>query len=282
MIKMKRILFFIVLGLITTVAFGQDKALPIVRAKFDSSKKYVNWGIVLTNNIGRKLPENALDENGDGKYDLVYLDEDGDGTIEKIVKDSNGDGIIDSICVDADFEEKKVFKKIDKVKVLGPFRPWTWTREICSSPPGQKEFSTASSTFFQQGNVDYRVENICDDDPTTAWMEGKADDGLGEFFEIDWLPIETGNIFILNGNQASKNIWENNNRVKKMKVSFDGVDLFFLELGDVMGVQEFTFPPQYLNYVNGDYLRIRFTILEVYPGLKFKNTGISGIFSCRN
>jgi hypothetical protein len=52
---------------------------------------------------------------------------------------------------------------------------------------------------------------------------------------------------------------------------------FVLELGDVMGVQQFKFPRELLKQGNG---AIRFTILEVYPGSKWKDTAISEIFSC--
>jgi hypothetical protein len=81
-----------------------------------------------------------------------------------------------------------------------------------------------------------------------------------------------GTISILNGYQSSKASWENNSRVKKIKITVNGKDYCTLELSDVMGIQSFVLPNK-----SGT---IRFTIMEVYPGLKWKDTAISGIFSC--
>ena len=46
-----------------------------------------------------------------------------------------------------------------------------------------------------------------------------------------------------------------------------------------MGVQTFNLPAN-VSKVFGEVKKVRFTILETYPGLKWKDTAISGIFSC--
>ena len=159
-----------------------------------------------------------------------------------------------------------------------PPDPWSWTYTMCDGPA--KENVKASTTLSAQGKYKYLANYVCDDDPTTAWVEGNADYGIGEFLEFkDWIPMGNGEISILNGYQASKASWENNSRVKKFKISINGKDVCILELGDVMGVQTFNLPVILLKNL-GEGKTIRFTILEVYSGLKWKDTAISGIFSC--
>jgi hypothetical protein len=158
----------------------------------------------------------------------------------------------------------------------GPSGTWTWTHQMCDGPQDVK----ASSTLAQQGKYKYLASNILDDNPTTAWVEGNVDYGIGEFLEFkDWVPMGNGELSILNGYQSSKSAWENNSRVKKFKISINGKDVCILELGDVMGVQTFNLPVNALKTL-GDGGILRFTIIEVYSGLKYKDTAISGIYSC--
>lgn len=160
----------------------------------------------------------------------------------------------------------------------GPTDTWTWTKQMCDGPQDAK----ASTTLAQQGKYKYLASNVSDDNPTTAWVEGNVDYGIGEFLEFkDWVPMGNGEISILNGYQSTKTAWENNSRVKKFKISINGKDICILELGDVMGVQTFNLPVNALKTLQGATSGIlRFTIIEVYTGLKYKDTAISGIFSC--
>ena len=166
----------------------------------------------------------------------------------------------------------------------GPADTWTMPHMMCQGPPFLEGQIKASSTLAAQGKNNYSVNNVCDDDPTSAWVEGQPDYGLGEFLELKWIPMSDGEISILNGYQSSKSVWENNSRVKKMKVSLGGKEVGMIELADVMGVQKFKIPGLVTSTKKGHEYNvdgpIRFTIAEVYPGLKYKDTAISGIFSC--
>jgi hypothetical protein len=154
----------------------------------------------------------------------------------------------------------------------GPADTWSWQSMMCDGP--QSDNTKASSTLAPQGKVKYSATNVCDDNPTSAWVEGNVDYGVGEYLEFkEWGSMGDGTISILNGYQSSKASWENNSRVKKFKVTVNGKDYCTLELADVMGVQTFVLPDNKRG-------TIRFTIMEVYPGLKWKDTAISGIFSC--
>ncbi len=162
----------------------------------------------------------------------------------------------------------------------GPADMWTMPSMMCG-PLTDSDDVKASTVLASQGRHEYVADNVCDDNPTTAWVEGNSDYGIGEFLEFrNPMIMGHGEISILNGYQSSKTAWDNNSRVKKFTVSLNGKDIFILELLDVMGAQTFTPPSKLLSSINESGGLLRFTILEVYPGNKFKDTAISGIFSC--
>ncbi len=192
--------------------------------------------------------------------------------------------------------------------IEGPPDPWTWSHNMCDGLCGMN--LSASSTLSPQGKFNYEPSNICDDNPTTAWVEGSEDYGIGEYFQVDGYVMGDGTIYILNGYQSSRTSWENNSRVKKLKISYDGIHICNVELSDKMGVQFFKLPEAAMQMMMGEEItvqslsqlpdgvihktdvsgkityslesggKLRFTIMEVYPGLKWKDTAISGIFSC--
>jgi hypothetical protein len=130
----------------------------------------------------------------------------------------------------------------------------------------------ASSTLANQGKYNYKIKNINDDDPMTAWVEGKQDYGIGEYFEIKAAGINV----ICNGYQASPKAWIENSRVKKFKVYKNKVALCFLELADEMGRLSFELP-DYREYNRNKESVYKFEIVEVYKGTKWKDVGISEI-----
>jgi hypothetical protein len=83
----------------------------------------------------------------------------------------------------------------------GPPDTWTWTHMMCDGP--QPDNTKASSTLAPQGKMKYLANNVCDDNPNTAWVEGNADYGIGEYIEFkEWGPMGDGTISILNGYQS--------------------------------------------------------------------------------
>ncbi len=202
----------------------------------------------------------------------------------------------------------KYINWFNQPKSTSPMDGWTW-RAMCEGP--LVEIIKASSNLAPQGKYNYAINNICDDDPRTAWVEGKEDYGIGEYLEFkDWSIMGGGEISILNGYQSSKLAWENNSRVKRFKISLNNKDVCYLDLSDAMGIQTFNLPEVALKIIRGEEKAVktkeeipngieynaimdgmyyytlggggvlRFTIVEVYEGLKFKDTAISGIFSC--
>ena len=164
----------------------------------------------------------------------------------------------------------------------GPTENWVRTHMMCDGVYGDQ--LRVSSTLAPQGKNNYKASNLGDDDPTTAWVEGHTDYGVGEYIELNnWSPMGDGTISILNGYQASESSWENNSRVKQLKVSLNNKDYCIIELSDVMGIQQFKFPKDLQSVISkseGKSVKLRFTITDVYPGIKWKDTAISEIFSC--
>jgi hypothetical protein len=139
----------------------------------------------------------------------------------------------------------------------------------CTESP---EKARASSFLNQQGNVTYFATKAIDDNPRTAWVEGKSDYGIGQYIEMD-LPYGGYNIGFFNGYQKNIESWKNNSRVKKMKVYGDGIPLCLVVMQDKMGCQFFDIPSK------AEYTWYRFEIVEVYQGLKWKDVAISEICS---
>jgi hypothetical protein len=130
----------------------------------------------------------------------------------------------------------------------------------------------SSSALAAQGKNNYDSENVADHDPRTAWVEGKPDYGMGEYFEIEAPNINT----IYNGYQSSPTAWKNNSRVKRFKVFRDNKPVCLLDLTDEMGAQLFELPRS----ENEDASKMhtfKFEIVDVYKGLKYSDVAISEI-----
>lgn len=128
----------------------------------------------------------------------------------------------------------------------------------------------ASSTLSPQGKYNYSSNNVNDYDPRTAWVEGKVDYGIGEYLEFDLDFGVSPTIYIFNGYQSSYTSWKNNSRVKRLRVDANNETICYLELKDKMG-------GQYFNLPENNYQRVRFVIVDVYKGDKWKDVAISEI-----
>jgi tetratricopeptide (TPR) repeat protein len=144
----------------------------------------------------------------------------------------------------------------------------------------------ASSSEIEGSRV-YSVVDLVDENTNTAWVEGKEGSGIGEWVEIIFGDTFTGDfnnnsgyiftegreineIKIINGYAKNKTIYYANNRVKKLKISFDDGTSFKAELDD--GI----FEPQIIQLPETKKVNdIKLTILDVYKGSKYDDTCIS-------
>ena len=128
-------------------------------------------------------------------------------------------------------------------------------------------------------NDSYKAEFANDLSYKTAWVEGKKDEGIGEYLEYYFKndsPRIT-EIIISNGYMKSEETWKNNNRVKKLKLYVNGVPFGILNLKDSRTDQYFSVGTLGHNK-NGTDLILKFEILEVYKGSKYNDTAITEIY----
>ena len=137
----------------------------------------------------------------------------------------------------------------------------------------------ASSSLQAEKGLVYKAENANDISYKTAWVEGRSDEGIGEYLEYYFKnnsPRVT-KIIISNGYMKSETAWKNNNRVKKLKLYVNGNLYGVLNLDDSRTDQVFEIGT-FGHNKNGKDLIFKFEILEVYKGDKFNDTAITEIY----
>ena len=145
---------------------------------------------------------------------------------------------------------------------------------------GEVQRVTASSHLKAQGRFNYLPKNVHDFDHESAWVEGAQGLGVGEWIEYEFAgacPRVTG-VKILAGYVKSKATYEANSRPKYLKVYYLGKPICILDLKDERAMQVFDleqFGPFGYNDVNKSAWRLRFEIVDVYPGTKYQDTAIS-------
>lgn len=181
-------------------------------------------------------------------------------------------------------EEEELFTKYGEVyesmwDIVGSACSW-----YCG---GGLDTQTASSSLRPQGSNTYSPENAHDLSYETAWVEGADDYGIGEYIEYHLRPENPRitEIIVVNGYVKSDAAWKNNSRVKKLKVYLNDRPLAYLALEDSKAEQHFAVEAiGYADRSDMDALKskpasvLKFEIVEVYPGLKWKDTAITEIY----
>lgn len=177
-------------------------------------------------------------------------------------------------------QQKNILSKCDETMA----GYWNILEEGCNwyCGGGPKEV-TASSHLKSQGNNTYNPDNAHDLSYETAWVEGVAGYGIGEHlvYTFEGASPRITEINVVNGYVKSKSAYENNSRVKKLKVYLDNKPFVILNLKDIRGVQSFKFKPIGGDWKIGQDLpdrTMKFEILEVYKGLKYDDVAITEIY----
>jgi len=120
-----------------------------------------------------------------------------------------------------------------------------------------------------------------------AWVEGADGYGIGEYllYTFGGASPRINEIIVVNGYVKNKTAWENNSRVKKLKVYIDDKPYAILNLKDIIGSQSYKVEP-IGNSDRKDWnvlktkpdWTLKFEILDVYKGLKYDDVVISEIY----
>ena len=137
--------------------------------------------------------------------------------------------------------------------------------------------SKASSVAPAYKTYSYTPAKTTDNDNTTAWLEGVKGNGENEWIEFSAETEQYVNgIVIYNGYQKNEKTYINNGKLKKVRLTFsDGTTL-----DHELKVQNFK---ESYNGVNIKFdetkktKSIRITILSVYKGAYYEDTGINEI-----
>ena len=143
---------------------------------------------------------------------------------------------------------------------------------------GQIDSVTASSALADR----YAAEKAHDFSIVTAWVEGVAGSGEGEYVKYSFpgtCPRIT-TVLIHNGYIKNRDVWRDNGRVKKLLMYYNDKPYVVLNLKNTMDLQRFEVG------ILGHEERseaspawsIKFEILEVYPGEKYEDTAITEIY----
>lgn len=136
-----------------------------------------------------------------------------------------------------------------------------------------------------------------------AWAEGVEGVGIGECIKYhdsngygitsrwDGLPWEVAygydypidgyirytEICIVNGYAKDEKTWEENGRVKTLRMDVEDKPYAYLLLEDTILPQYFTLPPEGIKAVDGGEIHFEFVIEDVYPGTLYEDTCLTGL-----
>lgn len=134
----------------------------------------------------------------------------------------------------------------------------------------------ASSTLKPYKDLDYKAENVHDFSLRTAWVEGVKQYGTGESITFKFAryspPVTTVEIF--NGYMKSDKTWQENSRVKQLKLYVNGKPYALLNLKDIKSKQIFNIGS---HQGQKNALILKFEIVDVYKGDKYDDVAISEI-----
>lgn len=208
-------------------SFFNEKVILPESFRGDIADPYLNYefspkGVVVSLNkwtFMRNLEDNSIEPEGPLDPALVKY---------KYMLNWNGAGFTEEKVNEAGYEDVMMFTA--RVEEQSP------------GGPGPHEFDcghgvsvTASSSLKSQGGNSYRPSNMLDPNERTAWSEGVAGGGIGEWIEFT---ITEGFLIgptwqISNGYTKSKSSWEENSRIQKLRVIVDDTIVGYVMLANV-------------------------------------------------
>jgi hypothetical protein len=130
-----------------------------------------------------------------------------------------------------------------------------------------------ASSVLTENTGSHPAGNAIDKNLSTAWVEGAQGDGVGEWIKLSGTSKQSlSGLRIINGYSKSNDLYNKNNRVKKIRIELSDGSVFEKNLSDgIMNSQTINLDRQ----IKTDFVKI--TILEVYRGSQYSDTCISEI-----
>ena len=131
---------------------------------------------------------------------------------------------------------------------------------------------SASSRLANQGRFTYGPGNVFLTGAGSAWVEGVAGDGIGQWlhFDLDY-PQLFSKVIIRNGYQRTDKAFRENGRVKELRLTWPAGQKTVL-LRDMKGSQSILLKKGGLRAP-----WVRLEIVSVYRGSKYRDTAISSV-----
>ncbi|MBN1411380.1 MAG: hypothetical protein JW969_11095 [Spirochaetales bacterium] len=138
-----------------------------------------------------------------------------------------------------------------------------------STLPDDEEIPTQPDVYKKR--ILYSVYNLFDGDPRSTWVEGNDGDGFGEDIVVTFnTEVMIDAIEVMPG-YFINNFYDENNKVKTLRVIADGME------ADKLGFAE-KMEPQMVKLKSAlSAKKIKFVIEEIYRGTKWHDTCISEI-----
>jgi hypothetical protein len=164
------------------------------------------------------------------------------------------------------YENEEEFMAEDHLSVGGVGCSW-----YCGGGPMSIK---ATSELNPNKGFTYNADNIHDFSLRNAWIEGKKNSGINESVTFEFIengpPVTTVEIF--NGYMKTEKTWEENGRVKKLKLYANDKAIAILNLKNIKSLQRFNIGTHQSQKGN---LYLKFEIIATYKGSKYDDTAIS-------
>ncbi len=134
----------------------------------------------------------------------------------------------------------------------------------------------ATSTLPPDGSLSFAAEALRDFSRKTCWVEGAPGPGIGEAVTLTLpKPGKVARVGLVNGYAKDQQLYEANNRIKRLDVSVNGGKPFSVAVPD----ERLTTEHHYfdLPQPNSAVKTIKLTIAEVYKGTQFDDTCLTDI-----
>jgi hypothetical protein len=144
------------------------------------------------------------------------------------------------------------------------------TGQVLGTPVIPKSLS-ASSTLVGDGSNTYVVENLIDNNLTTAWSEGAGNPGVGEWVRFEFgKTVRVDKIEIANGYQKDSRRFKGNPRARTVRIDYSDGTSELVNLYDATGYQ-------YITTAGRATTSIKVTIESVYAGDEWEDTSFSEV-----